>query len=197
MPLNQQPLPIIFVLSGLPLFGVTIPAPILFGPPGITRPDQLQIVRPTRGTVVHTAENSFLEDFGMGVPQIFMSGTTGWDEPTGFAGLPALLALRAMITAYEELRKNSLDPSSVQLLYLDTLNFEACSVYPDEFTFSRSATKPLMYEYRMRFRILEDYIASLAFGNGLPSLSLFKDLGSLGNGLLSLGSKFLGGLSLL
>lgn len=198
MLLDQSSMPILFLLQGgLSIFG-PLPAPFLFGTAaGIVRPQQAQIIRPARGTITHTAKDAFLDDFGVGVPQLFLSGTTGYNEPEGFAGLPALVALRALFLEYLDRRQRTaeanLDPDSVVLLYIDTLNLEACRVYPHEFTWDKNATKPLLWDYRMRLSVLEDYLASLVFKQKIPNILPFlRDLGSLGTGLVNLAGRFAG-----
>lgn len=166
MPLDQSDLPIILTVSGGSSFLGPLPIPFLFGGPGgIVRPESLSVPRPTRGSVIHTADSAFLDDFGPGVPQITMQGHTGWNNPTGFAGLPALKALEALFLEYLARRKRTADalgdPNDVTMGFFDVLNGQAFSVYPIEFSADRQARRgALLYYYRMRFWVLKDYLHS-------------------------------------
>jgi hypothetical protein len=163
MPISQKNRPIILILQGGEFFSLgIIPVPFLFGSPGgIVRPENLQILRPARGTVVHTAGAAFLDDFGEGVGTIVMQGHTGWSEPA-LAGEVAFQQLRLMFQEYLARRKRTklanLDPDGVRLIYLDSLNLEAFLVYPHEFSLKRSRTRPLLYMYHLRLSILRDLL---------------------------------------
>lgn len=182
MPISQRNLPIVIILQGGELFAEFFPLPFIFGPGGIIRPEAWQLIRPSRGTVVHTAEDAFLEDYGPGVPTLLLSGHTGWDNPTGLAGIVAFQLLEAMFQEYLRRRKRNaaagFDPDNVRLIYLDTLNIQAFLVYPQEFHAEKSKRNALLYYYRLRFTVLVDLkyeglygIADLPFANPVGLLN--------------------------
>jgi hypothetical protein len=163
MPLSQKYLPIIFAL-----YGSGIPIVVPFGIPGLglIRPEQLSIQRSSRGTLMNTAEDAFLQDFGEGIPRLTIAGHTGWDSGP-LSGLPGFKLLEALFVDYLQQRRrlatSGQDPNKVQLLYIDTLNVEAFSVYPHEFTLERTKQRPLLYMYRMQFSVLKDLLQSALF----------------------------------
>jgi hypothetical protein len=179
--ISQKWMPIIFALYGS---GIPIVVPFGIQQVGLIRPEQLTISRQARGTVIHTAEDAFLEDFGEGVPRLTMAGTTGWNSSV-IAGLPGLKLLEGLFVDYlqqrKKLAKSGGDPNAVQLVYIDTLNFEAFSVYPHEFTLERTRQRPLLYMYRMQFSVLKDLLQSTLFA---PSGD-FLGAGSFGGDFIS------------
>lgn len=169
MPINQKDLPIILILQGGEFFAGKLPLPFLFGSPGgIVRPRTWHLRRPSRGTVVGTVGASFLDDFGSGVPALMMEGSTGWNEPEGFAGIVAMQLLEVIVQEYLQRRKRTaeagLDPNLVRLLYLDALNVEAFLVYPQEFNIDRTSSDPLLRFYQLRFTILRDLKYEALYG---------------------------------
>lgn len=169
MPIIQKNLPIVFILQGGELFAEKIPIPILFGTGiGLVTPENWQLLRPSRGTITHTATAAFLDDFGPGVPMLLMSGTTGWSEPKEFGGIVGLQALEVMFQEYLNRRKRmaeaGLDPDLVHLLYLDALHVQALLVYPHEFQIDRTKNSPLLYFYHMRLSALRDLKYEALFG---------------------------------
>ena len=160
-PMNQENLPMIFLLQGGESFLGAIPLPfILGGPGGIVRPDQWALHRPTKGSVISTADNSFLDDFGAGVPTLTMSGSTGWSGPLD--GIVALKSLELLLTEYLNRRARTAaafgNPDDVTLYYFDTLQAQAFTLYPFEMGVDRSKRSPLLYYYRLRFAVLRDLL---------------------------------------
>lgn len=162
MALDQRYLPIVFLIRAPFTFGLPVPIPpVIFGNPDfIVRPGTLNYTRPARGTIVNTAGDAFLDDFGIGVARIFMQGNTGWDR--GFSGLGALEALRLLFVGYEEARRivaasGLLDPNDIELWLIDALNAEAWSVYINQFVVERVRGRgALLYNYRLQMTGLKD-----------------------------------------
>jgi hypothetical protein len=205
MPFPQKDLPILLDLQGGGFFSspLNFPLPLLFGTPvGIIRPENLTITRPDRGTVVHTAGNAWLDDFGRGVPTLTFSGHTGWQEPSvALASIVAFKLFEALLVEYEERRKRVAakggDPDVVKLLYFDALNAQAFVLYPIEFTLNRTKSHPLLYFYQARFYVLFDLIYDSLYGY-LPTDFLdFTGLGPMAKNILELAKNFggfLGGI---
>jgi hypothetical protein len=205
MPFPQKDLPILLDLQGGGFFSspLNFPLPLLFGSPaGIIRPENLTLTRPNRGTVIHSAENAWLDDFGRGVPILTFSGHTGWQEPSvALASIVAFKLFEALLVEYEERRKRTAaaggDPDTVKLLYFDALNAQAFVLYPIEFTLNRTKSHPLLYFYQARFYVLFDLIYDSLYGY-LPTDFLdFTGLGPMAKNILELAKNFggfLGGI---
>ena len=198
MPINQTNLPILLVLQGGEFFAGQIPAPFLFGTAGgIVRPENLSLTRPSAGTVVHTAGHgsAFLDDFGPAPGSLTLQGSTGYDVPTGFAGLAAFKALELLLQEYLDRRKRTadagIDPDTVNLFYFDILNAEAFLIYPATFTLDRNKRGPLMYFYRMQFHLLRDLLHDVALPAILDTLgNQLSNLGEIATRLAGLGQSF-------
>lgn len=203
MPLDQSDLPIILSVRGGSFFlGGLVPIPFLLGGPGgIVRPEALSITRPSRGSVVHTADSAFLDDFGHGVAQISLQGSTGYSE-SPLSGLPGIKALEALFNEYLARRQRTADaggdPNSVVMDYLDVLNAQAFQVYPVEFAVDRRAKQgALLYYYRIRFWATRDYLHAPVLP-GLPDFvtDWLGSVGGIGDRLGGITSAFsnVGGL---
>jgi hypothetical protein len=161
---NQELRPIVFIL-----IGGGIPIPIPFGVPfiGMVRPEHISYERRSRGQVIGTYDSAFLEDFGQGVTQITLSGSTGLNE-TILSGLPGMKLIEAVFIEYLERRKrisdSGGDPNVVTLLLIDTLNAEAFKVYPHEFVLEKTRQRPFLYFYRMRLSALQDALQDFVYG---------------------------------
>jgi hypothetical protein len=141
-------------LSQLPLF-------VIFGSPGILKPESISYNRIARGTVSNTIDGAFLDDFGEGLPSVQIQGHTGLK--TG--GFEAFKLLELMFQSYlfrrQQLLKQEQDPSGVSLWLIDTVNVEAVSIYPMSFTLERSRAHPLLYNYRIQAVVLTDLLEDL------------------------------------
>lgn len=194
--INQKDLPIVLTLfsnsvaGALSVPGTAIPIVTVFGgPSGIVRPESISMARPARGTVSNTIGAAFLDDFGEGIGVVTLQGHTGWQ--TG--GLSAFSALKLTFTEYlarrKALREAGEDPNAIQLWYIDTLNLEAFSVYPVQFSLERTRNRSLLYFYRIQLLVLTDLLQQLTAKVGDP---LSKGQGtSIINGLQGLVNTFL------
>lgn len=178
-PINQESRPLIFALFNSAPSSLALAAPIItvFGQ-DVVKPEHIAYSRPARGTVTSTIGGAFLDDYGEGVGSISIEGHTGWRR----GGLTQFKLIE--LTFQEYLRRRAIasdgggDPNSISLWLIDTLNLEASSVYPLEFVGSKTRTRPLLFNYRMRFTILTDLLAQAEsfipnfFGapSGLPGI---------------------------
>jgi hypothetical protein len=160
----QESRPLIFVLLNEASLGAALASPPLFtifGKPGIEHPEMWTYRRPSRGTVINTVGGAFLDDFGEGVGRITIEGHTGWFQGDG--GLVQFKNLEQIFIQYHA-RRDALtategaDPNAIQLYMIDTLNLEASSVYPEDFTMVRSRNRPLLYQYRISLVVLVDLL---------------------------------------
>lgn len=130
--------------------GLPIPWLYLFYP----RPEDLQYTHPTRGTVIQTFDGGFVDDFGEGLTDIIVTGTTGWNGSL-LPGEIKFYALRDMVVInYHNMRKLKADLGlpidSVKMYWFDTLNMLVYEVYPVSFTARKNKTRPLLYQFTIR-----------------------------------------------
>src|SRR5579872_5883614 len=102
------------------------------------KPQNIHITRSARGSIFNTASAAFLNDFGEGIATVNISGNTGYGAQFG-KGFLQFKNMEVMFSAYLAARQTAIDPSGVVLLYIDSLNAEAFSVYPMRFTLTRSS----------------------------------------------------------
>jgi hypothetical protein len=161
--LPQRSRPIFFLLmeAGVPRWGAWLQP----------RPEDLSYNYPTRATVIQTLGGAYVDDFGEGVCEIALSGTTAYKQgPLSNLGLGEIwddlglnleqgdlmfVSMRDwLVKRYHDLRlahaNAGLDPNLVQLIWVDTLNLTAWVVYPLVFGLRRSRNRPLLYQYHMR-----------------------------------------------
>lgn len=128
------------------------------------RPEEVDYRHPTRATVIHTLEDGWADDFGQGLVEITVQGTTGWRGAAGIPGEAMAYNLRnAVNQLYHELREAhraaGTDPDLVEMLWVDTLNVCAYVVYPTDFRLRRHKQRPLLYQYTMRLTALREFFS--------------------------------------
>lgn len=168
-PPSQKDLPIGLVLTmGMGIGGFSLSMPVSFfllNP----RPEDIQYTYPTRGTIIQTFDGGFVDDFGEGLVDILVSGTTGWrggliDGKTGFLALRELV-----IRMYHKLRALQAAAGrpieDVKLYWVDTLNTCVYEVYPLSFTGKKNKQRPLLYQYTLRMTGIKSFgVADLIGG---------------------------------
>lgn len=186
MVLSQKHSPIGLVLQG----GGPI-IPFTFGVPGLgaIRPQEYSLGRSSRGAVIHTAKDAFLDTFGEGVPQLSVSGHTGWGS--GRFVIPGILLFKVLEFLFNDYHRRTMNlvragqsPTSVQLWWLDTLNLQALSIYPLHFVAKKTSSHPLLYYYSLQALVLADLLQgavntvldSVKVGNAPNLASGFGDL---------------------
>jgi hypothetical protein len=186
-PIPQKYLPIGIVLSGGP--GPLIP--FTFGVPGLgaIRPQEYGLSQPARGQVIHTAADAFLDTFGQGVSQLQISGHTGWGA--GLFEIPGIILFKAFEfivqnyhTRQQRLISQGQDPAAVKMLWLDTLNLQALSIYPMVFQAKKTSSRPLLYYYTFQAVVLMDYLGS--FLQNLATPPGIGDAAGLGQAVLDI-----------
>lgn len=156
-PITQRNRPIGFALlgGGLPLaVNLTV------------RPEEINYTYPARTGVVQTFAGVWMDDWGPGITEINVQGHTGWRGGL-IPGEAEWLALRSMLQVFHRRRNNlamlGLDPDTVQLFWIDTLNSSLCQVYPFEYKLRRHKARPLLFTYSIQLFVIEDIIN---FANG-------------------------------
>lgn len=127
--------------------------------PFLIRPEEIQYTKPTRAAVLHTLGGAWVDDWGEGVTEIQINGHTGHDSSLG-PGFLHFLNLRHLIfEAFHNRRmaraQAGQDVDLVELYLVDPINFTAGRVFPILFTLRRNKSRPLLYQYQMRFWGLE------------------------------------------
>lgn len=140
----------------------------------LVNPEDLQIEEPSRSAVTQTLGGAFVTDFGQGLPNVTISGTTGYKTKRNTEGV--------LLDGYEEFEKfrreiyrqfvERNDPT----LYAYWYNWEDNEYYriqPSSFRMMRNKNEPLLYRYEFRFtcleRIQQGHRKPKDFVNGSPN----------------------------
>lgn len=150
-PIQQKTRPIAMVL-----WGMGIPMFHYFS----LRPEEFEYDIPSRANVHQTLGGAWVDDFGVGLKRVILSGTTGW-RGTVIPGELWFVAFRELVyETYFQRRQRAAflgqDPDMVRLFYVDTLNYVACWVHPVEFSHERSKSRPLVHRYRIQLVVVEE-----------------------------------------
>ena len=126
-------------------------------------PEDWNFSRSERVHVIQTLGVPFLDDFGTGVPAINIRGITGWRTRllTGMDGQSAYKFLKQnIIDEYFNQRQLkidlNLDPDQVRLILINCVDKTSYDVTPAETRLLRNRARPLLYQYDLNFRVLED-----------------------------------------
>lgn len=149
-PISQKIRPISLVVSGGTLGFIGTWAHI-FHP----RPEEVAITNPTRSTPIQTLGGAFLDDFGQGIADITLAGTTGWHGTSSVPGELMFINLRNMLieqfhASRQAASEAGQDPNMIKMYYADTLNTVLYEVYPSSFQLRRSKSRPLLFQYTIR-----------------------------------------------
>lgn len=156
------------------------------------RPEEVSFQEPSRLNVQSTLGGAWADSFDRGVGTLSLSGTTGWRGTLLRSGEEMFLGLRTVCfqgwhDARARVTKAGVDPGTVQLYYIDTLDSIAAIVAPASFSMRRSKTSPLIQRYQIQARVLAmadapggavDPIAQ-AFSSPLRWLSALNSLTSI------------------
>lgn len=124
------------------------------------RPEQMEYHEPNRVSVMQTLGGAWADDWGAGIVEVTMSGTTGWRGGSLLPGEASFLYFRELIVErFHERRlalaNQGLDPDAVQLWLADTLNSKVAQVFPVSFVLKRSRTRPLLFQFDLRLSVLD------------------------------------------
>lgn len=160
--------PISFVLDDQTAGGQPVSVNLAIRPEDLTRSD------PSRLNVQQTLGGAWGDNFGPGIPQITISGTTGWRRGVsdGLDGSERFTQLYEQVySGWHKRRKDAiaagLDPDKVQLVFADALDNFAVVVAPNNFVLRRSRSRPLLFQYQIAMTVLDqnvDQAAYLQFG---------------------------------
>lgn len=151
-PISQSNRPIAALLVGM---GV----PVIFY--FQIKPNEWHYEIPSRSNVHQALGGAWVDDFGVGLKQLTISGVSGW----GGKPLPGelwFLQFRELIYETYFIRRRlaanmGVDPDTVALYMADALNVVVCRVHPVEFHHERSVTpSPLLHNYRLQFAVIQE-----------------------------------------
>lgn len=155
--LSQEDRPIMLIMyGGLPWVHWFVP-----------RPEDLSYVYPTRATAINTLGGAYVDDFGSAIAEISIRGNTGYKMGGSFLGVGSGDALffslrNLLVQGYHAQRlayaQAGMDPDTIQLILVDTLNMTTFRVYPRNFQLQRSKQSPLLYRFNIQLWGLERLI---------------------------------------
>jgi hypothetical protein len=104
----------------------------------------------------------WVDSFGGGLPTVTIAGTTGWRAGgvSGEDGADAFESLNTLIQHdYHDARQSAIDagidPATIKLLFIDTLDNFIYSVSPSQFILRRSKSRPLLYQYNINLQAID------------------------------------------
>lgn len=156
----------------------------------VVRPEDLTRTDISRMSLQQTlsADNQgWVDNFGVGLPTISISGHTGWRDMAGSGdGEQQFRLLNEMVmvdwhAARARQIKAGQDPDRVKLIFVDKLDSFAYVVVPQTFVLRRSKSRPLLMQYQISMQAISDSVdpnlgspmsasASALAGLGLDSL---------------------------
>lgn len=128
------------------------------------RPEDLTRTEPSRSTVHQTigrGAQGWVDNFGLGLPSVTISGHTGW-RATGYSaedGVAAFEHLNTLVMqSYHAAKQAAIDtgrdPATVKLLFVDNLDNFAWNVVPVQFVLRRNKSRPLLMQYNITMQAI-------------------------------------------
>lgn len=156
--------PISFVLDDQTTGSLPVTVNLAIRPEDLTRSD------PSRLNVQQTLGGAWGDNFGPGIPQITISGMTGWRRGAadGLDGMDRFTKLYEQVySGWHKRRKAAIaagkDPDKVQLVFADALDKFAVVVAPNNFVLRRSKSRPLMCQYQIALTVMDQNINQSAY----------------------------------
>lgn len=118
----------------------------------LVNPSEFSQDEQARGNVIQTLGGSYVSDFGLGLPMVTITGTTGYSKRTSAEGVKldgytALIEFRARI--YRKFLQAN-DPQH-SLYWYNWEDDEYYEIQPQDFRVQRSKSEPTLYRYEFRF----------------------------------------------
>lgn len=136
----------------------------------LIRPEDLSRTDPSRMSVQQTLGGAWVDSFGAGLPNITISGHTGWRQATSSVdlnrskdGIERFQELKSNVFAQWHQRrlaavKAGQDPDLVKLVFADALDHFAVVVAPLSFSLRRSKSRPLLCQYQIAMAVTDQSI---------------------------------------
>lgn len=127
----------------------------------VIRPEELTRQEMTRLQAQQTLGGAWIDEFGAGLGSINISGHTGWRGSTFFSGEDAFQQLRSTVFRDWLDRRarcvaSGVDPDTVSLYFLDSLDSIRSKVAARTFTLRRSKSRPLLMMFQIQLVELAD-----------------------------------------
>ena len=127
-------------------------------------PEEFNYTKSERVRITRTLGDPFVDDFGLGTPTLQVRGTTGWHTRPGIDGKDGYAAYRTLHREfhdrYFELRQaqvgSGADPDRIKLWVVNNVDNIVFAVVPMDFHLMRSKSRPLLYQYELKYTIIED-----------------------------------------
>lgn len=158
----------------------------------VIRPEDLSRTDPSRANVTHSLGGAWVDDFGAGIPQITISGHTGWRRVQGSDedGLERFKTLRSTVfDRWHELRAENREagknPDDVRLIFSDALDDFSVVVAPMNFVLRRSRSRPLLAQYQISLMVVDTalqnqpYPAQFGYQGATPANALARQASGL------------------
>lgn len=156
--------PISFVLDDQTTGSPPVSVNLAIRPEDLTRTDQ------SRLNVQQTLGGAWGDNFGPGIPQIMISGTTGWRRGVadGLDGSERFTQLYEQVyQGWHQGRQNAIasgqDPDKVQLVFADALDNMAVVVTPNTFVLRRSKSRPLLFQYQIAMTVVDQSLDLVSY----------------------------------
>lgn len=125
----------------------------------VIRPEDLTRSDRSRLSVTQTLGGAWADNFGRGVPQVNISGHTGWGQgmlPNGQKEFQNLFdtVFKRWHEDRAKVLKNGLDPEKVRLIFSDSLDDFTWVMAPQTFKLKRSRTRPLLSQYEIAMTLV-------------------------------------------
>lgn len=135
------------------------------------RPEDLTRNDTSRATVHHTLGGAWIDNFGPGLPTISITGHTGWRGGEDGDGEGRWRSLRdAVFQDWHSRRRAAIaagrDPSTVKLIFADSLHNYVVEVVPISINLRRSRSRPLLIQYSIALVAVDENENQLRFLQG-------------------------------
>lgn len=126
------------------------------------RPEELVDSKPVLQSKVPTLGGAFIDDWGLGLRTINISGHTGWRGSETGDGVQQYHKLAGVPDEWHASRKKLAEqgqnPSACKLFFIDDLNETCVLVAPGEWQLRRSKARPLLMMYSLPMTVITDRI---------------------------------------
>ncbi|MBE0335123.1 hypothetical protein [Paenibacillus sp. 23TSA30-6] len=121
----------------------------------LVNPSDFTQDEPGRGNIVQTLGGAYVPDFGLGLPTVTLSGTTGYSKRTS-AENKELDGYEEFISFRADIHRKFLQANDPQhsLFWYNWEDNEYYEIHPQNFRLQRSKSEPLLYRYEFRFTCL-------------------------------------------
>lgn len=140
----------------------------------VIRPEDLTRTDASRINVQQTLGGAWADNFGAGIPQITITGHTGWRRTQSSSDDGVARFQRLKDQVFDQWHKKraaataqGTAPDNVRLVFSDALDNFSVVVAPMTFVLRRSKSRPLLCQYQIAMTVLEtDPLGPSLFGSG-------------------------------